>query len=54
MNLVIAEAYCAKCEWKTAGKNAMGNGARHYKKTGHEVNVDLHFIHDFGKPKLKV
>ena len=51
MRLIEAMAYChdSKCEWETHGNNAMGNAAQHHYKTGHEVGVDLSYVHVFRK-----
>lgn len=50
MRLVDADAWCAECNWKTYGKNAMGNAARHHKATGHYTMVELSYVQTFGTP----
>jgi len=50
MHLLDAAAWCSNCDWKTEGKNAMGNAARHHKKTGHFTMVELYFSQTFGEP----
>ena len=50
MHLLDAAAWCSGCEWKTEGKNAMGNAAKHHQKTGHFVMVELYFSQCFGNP----
>lgn len=51
MYLVEARARCIDCGWETEARNAMGTAARHHKKTGHYVQVELGFAQLFGKPK---
>ena len=53
MNLVNASAYCTECNWKTDGKNSMGNSAIHYKNTKHCVIVELYYKQQFGELKPK-
>lgn len=48
MRLVDANAWCANCNWKTSGKNSMGNAARHHKATGHYTMVELGYVQTFG------
>ena len=31
---------CQDCGWTSEARNAMGNGARHAKSTGHHVTVE--------------
>ena len=50
MHLLDASAWCTDCEWKTEGKNAMGNAARHHKATGHCTMVELYYSQVFGQP----
>ena len=50
MHLLDAQAWCTDCDWKTEGKNAMGNAARHHKKMGHCTMVELYFSQVFGEP----
>ncbi len=50
MKLVEAQAYCTECGWETVWcKNAMGLGAQHNKRTGHQTHVELTFIQIFDK-----
>jgi len=51
MHLLNAAAWCSDCEWKTEGKNAMGNAAKHHQKTGHFTMVELYYSQCFGNPK---
>lgn len=51
MHLMFAEAWCVDCDWKTEGKNSMGNAARHHKSTGHYVQMELSYGQTFGNPK---
>jgi hypothetical protein len=51
MHLLNASAWCTECNWKTEGKNAMGNAAKHYHKTGHFIQLELAYGHSFGQPK---
>lgn len=51
MHLLDAAAWCSNCQWKTEGKNAMGNAAKHHQKTGHFVMVELYYSQCFGEPK---
>lgn len=53
MHLLNAEAWCDECGWKTEGRNAMGNAAKHYQKSGHFVMVELYFSQCFGEFKKK-
>ena len=48
MFLIDGKAFCVDCEWKTAGKNALGNGAQHYQRTSHYVQCELYYGHSFG------
>jgi len=50
MHLLDAEAWCTDCDWKTEGKNAMGNAARHHKSTQHFTMVSLYYSQTFGEP----
>ena len=50
MHLLDAAAWCTDCDWKTEGKNAMGNAARHHKKTDHFTMVELCYSQCFGEP----
>ena len=50
MHLLDASAWCTDCDWKTEGKNAMGNAAKHNQKTGHCTMVELYFSQVFGNP----
>jgi len=51
MHLLNASAWCTECNWKTEGKNAMGNAAKHYQKTSHFIQIELSYGHSFGQPK---
>lgn len=48
MNLLSANAQCQDCQWKTQGKNSMGNSAKHYNKTKHFIKLELCYEHTFG------
>ena len=50
MRLMEAEAWCTDCDWTTAGRNAMGNAAKHQQKTGHYVQMQLIYSQTFGEP----
>ena len=53
MHLLDASAWCSECEWKTEGKNAMGNAAQHHQKTGHFTTVELYYSQCFGEVKTE-
>ncbi|KKN22231.1 hypothetical protein LCGC14_0917320 [marine sediment metagenome] len=53
MHLMDIDAWCVDCDWETKGKNAMGNAARHHKKTGHYVQMELYYSQTFGEPHMK-
>ena len=50
MFLLEAEAWCTDCDWKTYGRNAMGNAARHNKAKEHYVQMQLIYGQTFGEP----
>ena len=50
MRLMNANAWCNECDWKTEGKNAMGNAAKHNQKTKHFVQVELYYRQSFRTP----
>ena len=48
MYLISATAKCEDCNWRTQGKNSMGNAARHSKVTNHYIKLELCYEHVFG------
>mgnify|MGYP001559828505 CR=1 FL=1 len=34
-------ALCEVCGWKSFAKNALGNAAKHFNRTGHKVSVEV-------------
>ncbi len=54
MFLIEARAFCTECKFELESRNAMGVAAKHHKKTGHYVQMQLVFGQHFGKPKLEL
>lgn len=49
MHLVAAMCHCTECGYELEARNAMGVAANHHKRTGHCVQVELSYVHQFGQ-----
>jgi len=56
VKLVHAVVECSECGWRSESLNAMGSGAVHNRRTGHEVIVELGYAHIYPKrvPERKI
>jgi hypothetical protein len=47
--MLRAYAVCCDCNWELERNNALAVGAKHSKKYGHEVHVEITYVHIFGR-----